>query len=71
MPKIIITKDAANALRAQARGQFRMDGKILPDGTVEIPIAPETLVLLDAKRLAGESYSDCIIRICATQRGAN
>lgn len=72
MPTINITHEAREILRQESRtGKLAGDSLHLPDGTWNIYLESDTLERMDSKKLAGESYSDLIIRIFATQKGTN
>lgn len=71
MPKINITAEAEQVIRANAELPFKSTGTQRPDGTWDIPLADNTLERLRAAQLAGESISDTIIRVCGTKGGLN
>lgn len=67
MPTIRLNREARAAIRAEAHGPFRDTGQNEGvDGSADVPFDPETIARLEEHRHEGESYSDLIIRICAT-----
>lgn len=66
MPNVIITNDAAAAIRAAAQGSFHNDGHRLQNGSWVIPLGEDTLEALQGVQFPGETLSDTIIRICFT-----
>jgi hypothetical protein len=72
MPRITITQEAHNAIRAAstAPGGFNSSGtRLLKRGRVSIEIGLETVQRLEGARMKPETISDTIIRILALQAG--
>ncbi len=69
--KLTITREAHNAIRAAARNEFHDTSRENPDGTLTIRISMEVLKGLVEMRQEGETSSDTIIRLAATQGGLN
>lgn len=66
MPKIVISKEANDALRRSSELPYdESQSRILPDGSIEIAISEETLERVERNRHEGESVSDFITRVTA------
>lgn len=71
MPVILITDEAEKAVRGAAEKPFRNEGEKLPDGMWKVHLEWETVEGLRRYKQEGESLSDVIIRLLATQKGVN
>lgn len=67
----VITRVARTALISQAKGQFIDCSVETPAGDFLVEFQPSTIEAVEALALQGETLSDTIIRICATQKGYN
>lgn len=72
-PTIEITTECLNALKAarDPRKTFKQTAVALGPNRWRIKISPDVFAALEAAKLEGETYSDCIMRKFATQNGVN
>ncbi len=73
MPMVNITDEAMWAIIG-ARDRLvdsRQDGTKQPDGTWDVPLSDDIVERIQEHRHEGETVSDVIIRVIATQRGTN
>jgi len=66
---IEITEEANAAIRATAVQPFRQEGMKQPNGNWLIPVDLEVRRRLKIKAFPGESYSDTILRLIASEKG--
>lgn len=71
MTLIALTRAARDALRAKAKGQFLDIDIELSNGDLLVDFQPTTIEAVRVLSLESETFSDTIIRICATQKGYN
>lgn len=73
MPTINITHEAREALRRESTTGELEEGTTFarPDGSWDIHVDSDTLERMDSVKQPGESYSDVILRVIATQKGTN
>ncbi len=64
--KLIVTKEAMDAIRAKAEGQFKQTATLLPDGTWELFVSSETFFRLKEIAHPNETMNDTIIRLLNT-----
>lgn len=65
MPTIVVTAEVQALIRSQARADipFRETAVRLPNGNYSVPVRTEVFEKLNEVRLAGESHSDCLLRL--------
>lgn len=62
---INMTSEAFEAIRRASTGNFVETGKRRADGTWDVPLGNATVERVNSFRLAGESFSDCLVRVIA------
>ena len=70
MPTILISDEAMQAIRAASVNEFEQTGVRGADGRWRVPLSAEVLERLTAVRLEAESWSDTIIRVIRSSKGA-
>lgn len=63
---VFITAAAHALIRANAQGTFKDTGRPV-DGGFMIPLEEETVAAVNAQAMAGETFSDVLIRLFALQ----
>jgi len=70
MPNLIVTAEVNSMIRSRARGDsFRDTATRLPNGDYSIPVDAEVFERINEIRFAGETHSDCLIRLFAFEDG--
>lgn len=65
MPTVTISNAAMDAIRAAALHPLRQTGVRVGPDQWRVPLAQDTLDRIDEAKLAGESISDAILRVCS------
>lgn len=67
--RVVLTKEAASAIRAASVFQFKDTAQPLSPETVEVEMSEESHARLLEASLPGESISDCIVRVVSLTVG--
>lgn len=71
MPRIIITKECKDAIHKAALWPFNDNDSRVVLGGWSIPLEQDTIDRLKQFRHFDETWSDCILRLLASQKGMN